>query len=90
MKFDITVDGGYRADIEFSPDGKGGFSGTVSNAQYGTGQIAGSLIGDEMKGNITLDGYSATFDATISSSGATILGRIIYGFLPFSFTGVSA
>lgn len=92
MKFDITVDGGHKAEIEIQPDGKGGFTGTVTSPEYGIAPINhGVLVGSDLKGDICLKGYDADFSATLSSTSATIAGQLSYGwFFKKSFSGVSA
>lgn len=93
MKFDITVDGGHKAEITIQQDGKGGFTGTVVSPDYGTGAITnGQQSGNDLKGNVTLDGHNANFQATIlpSGDGGTISGTLSYGwFFKKSFAGVS-
>jgi hypothetical protein len=87
MKFDITVDGGHKAEIDITQDGNGGFSGTVTSPDYGTGAITNGVQTDSnLKGNVTLDGYDADFAATLA--GATISGKLSYGwFFNKNFTG---
>jgi hypothetical protein len=91
MKFDISVDGGHKAEIELQMDEKGGFIGTVSSPDYGAGAITnGVQTGSDLKGNVSLDGYDADFSATLSSSNATIAGKLSYGwFFSKNFTGIS-
>lgn len=87
MKFNITVDGGHKAEIDITMDGKGGFGGTVTSPDYGTGAISnGVQTGESLKGNVTLDGYDADFAATLA--GSAITGTLSYGwFFNKSFTG---
>ena len=66
MKYNITVEGGHQAEVNIEMDAKGGFSGTVVSADYGTGEIAnGKANGPALSGNVSLDGYDADFSATV-------------------------
>lgn len=86
MKFNVTVDG-HAAQIEIVEDATGGFTGTVTTTEYGTGAITeGKRDGDALAGTVSLDGYSADFKAALS--GAAIDGTISYGwFIKKHFSG---
>ena len=85
MKYDIQA-GSHSAIVDITMDGKGGFAGAISNTDYGSGTITnGVQTGDELKGNVTLSGHNATFDAKMS--GASISGRISTHIWPFGDVG---
>ena len=87
MKFDITVDGGHKAEVNIELDQQGTFSGSVISTEYGTGQITnGRPVGAALVGNVSLGGYNADFSAQIA--GSNISGRLKYGwFFDKSFAG---
>lgn len=90
MKFVITADGGHKAEVTITEDGKGGFTGSLVSPDYGTGEIkAGVKTGQAFAGKVDLAGYEADFSATLD--GSNISGRLKYGwFFNKSFTGTQA
>lgn len=75
MKYAITVDGTHAAVADISPDGKGGFTGTIASAEFGTCQITnGKQDGDNLSGGLTMEGYNCTFKAIVS--GPLISGTV--------------
>lgn len=89
MKYNIQA-GAHPAQVAINMDGKGGFTGTISHTEFGDGQITGGKVsGDDLTGQVVLDGHTAKFEAKVS--GATITGRMTVGwFWSQDFTGIQA
>lgn len=88
MKFNLSA-GMHKLSVDFEPDSKGNFSGSISSDEYGAGKLAGIMTGDHLTGSATLDGHTAKFDASLSNG--VISGTIKAGwFFTLHFTGEPA
>lgn len=89
MKYNIQA-GSHDAQVELVMDGKGGFTGAITHTEYGDGQITGGQVsGDDLTGQVVLDGHTAKFEAKVQ--GATITGKLtVSWFWSQDFTGIQA
>lgn len=86
VKFAVQVEG-HAATVELTMDGKGGFTGTITSPEFGTGAITnGKCLSDGgLEGDVALDGYDADFSATLT--GNQITGSVSYLFFSKNFIG---
>ena len=86
IRFNLTVDGRYSAELSLEADAQGPFSGTVAAGQYGTAPITeGVRTGDRLSGKVELRGVHAHVDATLM--GDRIVGNLHGWFFNLPFVG---
>ena len=86
MKYAVSV-GSHAATIDLEVDGKGGFSGTITSDEFGTGTISdGAQIENDLSGKVSMDGHTASFEARLNGKNISGTLRVSWLFAE-DFTG---